>query len=102
MEQKLKDRWDNLMNNNIQNAANIGGTAHGPLGQGQILGAQAYNSAAPTLADQFKSRRERMATTAKVLEFIEAQINMDLFKSDPMAKNMYENAMRVALEHLSK
>ena len=83
-------------NNPAPNATAVIG---GSLGSQQISQSQGPK---PSVAQQFKYVRDQMRSKDKVMEYIEAQLNMGLFDSDPNAKWQFESAMRAALEALKK
>jgi hypothetical protein len=65
-------------------------------GIGQSLGT------IPTLAQQFQNARAANDARSVVLEYIEAQLHMELFRSNTLAEIFFEQAMRAALESLKK
>lgn len=80
-------------------------------GQGVLLG-QGYQSLAqhvngviqqpPTLAEQISAARARAKSKDSVLEYIQAQLNMDLFKGDEFAAACFLRAMTAATQELTK
>lgn len=83
-------------------ADNIGRvqTQGGGLNQQGLSGLTGFGGNPLPLASRYKSIRERIIAQARVLEYIEAQLNMDLFKGDAIASAYFEEAMLVALERL--
>lgn len=73
----------------------------GILGQGQMSG-QINMQSPPTLAEQISAMRTRAKSKDSVLEYIQAQLNMDLFKGDEYASMCFLRAMTVAFQELSK
>lgn len=74
------------------------------LGQGILPGSGVsglgVQQAQSTIASRYKYVRERVIARTKVLEYIETQLNMDLFKGDAFASAYFEEAMQAALEKL--
>lgn len=54
----------------------------------------------PTVAQQYSYVRKSIEARVKVMEYIEAQLNMDLFKGDTQATYQFEAAMQYALEKM--
>lgn len=76
-------------------------------GQGQLMSsaaglgsAQAYRDKTP--AEQIADYRAHVNSRDKVLEYFEAQLNMDLFKGDPTATGIFNAAMSAAFEQVKK
>lgn len=96
---------------------NVGAACANPIaapawgGQG-VLSGQGYQSLGqvgqaimqqpPTLAEQISAARARTESLDLVLEYIQAQLNMDLFKGDEYASMCFLRAMTVAFQELSK
>lgn len=80
-------------------------------GQG-VLSGQGYQSLGqhvngviqqpPTLAEQISATRARAKAKDSVLEYIQAQLNMDLFKGDEFAAACFLRAMTAATQELTK
>jgi hypothetical protein len=88
--------------NNPQNIGNQVGQV-GMLGSMQGIGldsAQAYRDKTP--AEQIAEYRARVASRDKVLQYFEAQLNMDLFKEDTAATSIFIAAMSAAFEQAKK
>jgi hypothetical protein len=45
---------------------------------------------------------KRNRAKADVLEYMEAQLNLNLFKSSPLSADLFERAMRAALAEINK
>lgn len=80
------------------NASAWGG--QGILGQGQMSGLNMQSP--PTLAEQISATRARAKSKDSVLEYIQAQLNMDLFKGDEFAAACFLRAMTAATQELTK
>jgi hypothetical protein len=83
-------------------ADNIGRvqTQGGGLNQQVLSGQTGFVGDPLPLTRRYKYVRERIIARARVLEYIEAQLNMDLFKEDVIAAAYFEEAMVAALERL--
>jgi hypothetical protein len=87
------------MPQNIAGSAQVGSQYQNAMNQSQ-QNAAGYSE--PALADKIKWKREHMACKATVMEFFEAQLNLDLFKDDKRAKDLFLTAMRAAFEAVEK
>jgi hypothetical protein len=56
----------------------------------------------PTLLERILAWRKRAQAKDKVLEYIEAQLNMDLFKGDYEATRLFKAGMSAAIEVIGK
>lgn len=91
-----------LMSNGL-----LQGMAHA-VGLGQAAGcispqagnqqAMAGQAAAYRPADIIAAHRRHLASKDKVLEYFEAQLNMDLFKGDVLATQIFNAALNAAFE----
>lgn len=79
----------------------IGNAAASPFNQ-QMLGQDAQAMPAPTLLERVMHWRKNAQARDKVLEYIEAQLNMDLFKNDPVATQLFKAGMSAAIEVIGK
>lgn len=99
---------ETVVNMNVANNPNsglgIGNVNQHILQVQQAMGISgaAVQQPPPSLADRFKAYRSRIHGKDKVLEYIEAQLNMDLFKDDPAATAFFHQAMLAAFESLNK
>jgi hypothetical protein len=59
-----------------------------------------HNAQRHTSATIVKQNRERLQAAGRVLEYIEAQLNMDLFRGDPLCASLFEQAMINAAHQL--
>lgn len=69
---------------------------------GMSAGLSAQGNQSTSLIDRLTSWRKTAQARDKVLEYIEAQLNMDLFKSDPKATEMFRAGMAAAIEVIGK
>jgi beta-lactamase class A len=89
--------------NQLGSASNQLGSASNPLGSAMghavLIQAQAatqQGSLDP--ADRVGYHKRIMMSKVKVLEYIEAQMRMNLFQDEPLSKSYYESAMSAALQ----
>jgi hypothetical protein len=60
------------------------------------------NAMAASMADIVAFAKKRAFAKAEILEHIEAQMRMDLWKDEPLHKQIFEDAMHGALERINK
>lgn len=64
--------------------------------QQALQGAVASMHQDRSMADQIGDMRKKIEAQVKVLEYIQAQLNLDLFKSDPSATELFTAGMAQA------
>lgn len=85
---------------NINNVAGQGFVPSNVAGQGYAAQNAAYRDKTP--AEFVSGIRRRLQVQQAVLEYLEAQLNMDLFRADPAAQAMYSQAMHAAVGSVMK
>jgi hypothetical protein len=77
----------------------IAGAAPNSL-MGQQMGQSGYAQAQISVADLVAADKKRMFAKAEILEHIEAQIRMDLWKDESLHKQIFEDAMQHAIKRI--
>jgi hypothetical protein len=54
------------------------------------------------IAEELRSAAEWHAAMMKVVDYVTAQMSLDMFKDDPKAKALYERILRYGVTHVLK
>lgn len=90
----------NQIKNTLGPIVGIGSAQAGAAAQASAMAPGGYRP--PTMADNIASHRRSLASKDKVLEYFQAQLNMDLFKGDIMATMYFQKALDAAFEQVKK
>jgi hypothetical protein len=87
-----------LLSGAAQNVVNQQGAQHAGIAGSQMWPNQAATPV--SMADIVANAKKRLFAQAEILEHIEAQMRMDLWKNEPVHKQIFEDAMNHALQRI--